>query len=60
MNNLKVKSFLNQLQQIYLDNSIAIVSTQFNGFDYCYLTLIDLFNIIHLFADYKLLTSISI
>ena len=40
--------------------SIAIVSTQLNGFNYWYLTLIFLFNINHLFADSKVVTSIAI
>ena len=43
-------SFLNKLQLICLHTSIAIVSTQLNGFKYCYLTLIILLNIIHSFA----------
>ena len=35
---------------IFWHTSNAIVSTQLNGFKYCYLTLIILFNINHLFA----------
>ena len=38
----------------------AIVSTQLNGFNYCYLTQIILFNINHLFADSEEVTSIVI
>ena len=40
--------FLHELELICLHTSIAIVSTQLNGFNY--LTLIILFNINHLFA----------
>ena len=47
---LSVISFLNELGPICLHASIAIVSTQLNGFSYCYLTLIILFNITHSFA----------
>ena len=50
MNSLLVISFLNELEQIYLHTSIAIVFTQFNGFNYSNQTLIILFNINHLFA----------
>ena len=39
--------------------SIAIVSTQLNGFNYCYLTLILLLNINQLFADNEVVTSIA-
>ena len=53
-------SLLNELQLICLPISIAIVSTQLNGFSYCYLALIILFNIIHLFADSGMVTSIVI
>ena len=42
-----VISILNELELICLPSSIAIVSTQSNGFDYCYLLLIILFNINH-------------
>ena len=51
-------SFLNEL--IYLRTSIAIVSIQLNGFNYCYLTLITQFNIIHLFEDSEVIISIAI
>ena len=44
---LSVISFLNELQLICLRTSIAIVSIQLNGFNYCYLTRIILFNITH-------------
>ena len=40
--------------------SNAFVSTQLNGFSYCYLTLIISFMINHLFADSKVITSIAI
>ena len=56
---LTVISFLNELELIHLHTSIAIVSTQLNGFNYCYLTPIILFNINYLFAHSKLVTSIA-
>ena len=40
--------------------SIAIVSTQLNGFNYYYVTLIILFDISHLFAHSEAVTSIDI
>ena len=40
--------------------STAIVSTHLDGFKYCYLTPIILFNINHWFADNKVVTSIAI
>ncbi len=49
--NLEVISFLNELELIYLHSGIAIVSTQLNDFNYCYLILVILFNINRLFAD---------
>ena len=55
MNSLLVISFLNELELICLDTSIAIVSTQLNGFNYCHLKLIILFNTNHLFAHSHLL-----
>ena len=54
-----VISFLNELELIYLLTSIAIVSIQLNGFKYCYLTLIILFNINNLFADREAVASIA-
>ena len=57
-------SFLNVLELICIVVviSIVIVSTQLNGFNHCYLTLIILFNINHLFVHsgykYCCLTSI--
>ena len=39
---------------------MAILSTQLDGFNYCYLTLIILFNIDHLFADSEVVTSIAV
>ena len=44
MISLSVISVLNALELICLRTSIAIVSTQVNGFNYCYLTLIILFD----------------
>ena len=57
--NLLLISFLNVLELIYLSTSIAIVSTQLNGFNYCYQTLIILFNI-NLFAHTVVDASIAI
>ena len=57
---LSIISFLNELELICLHTSFAIVSTQLNGFSYCYITLIIQFNIDHLFADSKVVTSIAI
>ena len=53
-------SFLNELELIPLHISIAIVSTQLNGFTSCYLTLIIISNINHLFAYGEVVTSIAI
>ena len=55
---LLVISFLNGLEQIYLHTNFATVSTQLNGFNYCYLTF--QFNINHLFADSEMVTSVDI
>ena len=38
------------LELIYLLTIIAIVSTPLDGFNYCYITVINLFDISHLFA----------
>ena len=57
---LYVISFLNEFEPICLNHNIAIVSTQLNGFNYCYITLIILFNIHHLFAHSEVVTSIAI
>ena len=54
-----VISFLNELELICLNSSIAVGSTLVNGFSYCYLTLI-LFDIKSLFADSEVVTSIAI
>ena len=50
---------LNELELIYLHARIVIVSTQLNGFNYCYLALIIVFNINHLFVDSEVVTSIT-
>ena len=60
MKSLLVISFLNELGLICLHTSIAIVSTQLNGFYYYNLTLIILFNINHLFALSEVVTSTAI
>ena len=49
-NSLLVILFSNELELIYLHASIAIVSTQVNGFKDYNLILINLFNINHLFS----------
>ena len=49
MNSLYVILFLNEFELICLHTGIGIVSVQLNGFNYCDLTLIFLFNINHLF-----------
>ena len=43
-----------------LYTNIAIVSISLKGFNYCYLTLIILSNINHLFAHSEMATSIAI
>ena len=57
---LLVISFLNDLELIGLHSTIAIVSTQLNGFNYHYLTLVTLFNINNFFFAYnEVVTSIA-
>ena len=51
-----VNSFVDGLEIICLHTSIAIVSTGSNGFNYCYLKLIILFNINHLFSHNEVIT----
>ena len=55
---LQVISFLNDLELICLHACIAIVSRQLNGFNYCYITLIILFNSNYLFANNEVVTGI--
>ena len=43
----------------WVRNNVCTVSTQLNGFNYCYLTQL-LFNINHLFTHSELITSIAI
>ena len=57
---LSVISFLNDLELICLYTGIAIVSTQLNGFTYCYLTLIIILNINNFFAHSEMITCIAI
>ena len=52
--------FLTELDLICLTTSNAIVSKQLNGFNDCYLTLIILFNINHLFARSEVVASSAI
>ena len=49
-----VKTSLNKPEIIF------IFCTQINGFNYCYLTLIILFDINHLFAESEVVTIIAI
>ena len=60
MNSSNVILFLNELELICLPTSIAFVSTQLNGFNYCDLTLIFLYDINHLFAHSEMVSSIAI
>ena len=55
-----VGNFIFKSELIYLYINIAIASSQLNGFHNWYLTLIILFNINHIFADSKVVTSIAI
>ena len=58
--NCRQFKFLNDFEMTCLHTSFAIVFMQLNGFNYGYFALIILFNIIHLFTDSKVVTSISI
>ena len=51
MDSLRVILFLNELELICLHTCIAIVSTKLNGFNYCNLTLIFLYDINHVFTQ---------
>ena len=53
-------SFLNDSQLSCLHSSIAIISIQLNGFNYCNLISIVLSNIKHLFAHRELGKSVAI
>ena len=44
---------------LHLHTSIVIVSTQLNGFIYCYLTLVTQFNMNYLFAHSEMVPSIA-
>ena len=57
---MSVISFLNESELICLHTTIAIVSTQLSGLDYCYLTLIILFKFNHLFAQSEEVISTAI
>ena len=57
---MQVISFLNESHLSCLHTGTVIVFTQLNSFNYCYLSLIILFNIDHLFADSEVVTSIAI
>ena len=56
MNGFEVVSFLNELQLICLHTCIAVVYTQLNSLNYCYLTLLIIFNNNHLFVDSEVVT----
>ena len=56
---LSVISPLYELELLCLHTGIAIVSVQVNSFNHCFLTLIILFNINHLFGHSEVLTSIA-
>ena len=60
MNSLYVTSFLDELELICLLITISIVSMHLDIFNYCYLTLMILFSINHLFADSEVVTCIVI
>ena len=51
--------FLNELKLICLHISIAIVCTLFNGFKHCYITLIILLDINHLFKHSEVVSCIA-
>ena len=55
-----VGNFIFKLELICLHTSIDSVFIQLNGFNYCYLTLLILFNINRLFVDSEVVKSISI
>ena len=55
--NLSVILFLNELELICLHTFIAIVSTQFSGFNYFCQILTILFNINHFFAHSEVVTT---
>ena len=57
---MSVISILNELELICFHNSIAFDSTQLNGFNYCDITFIILFNINRLIAHKEVVTSIVI
>ena len=52
--------FSNEFELICSHTSIAIISRQLNELNYCYQIIITLFNINHLFAGSKVVTSIAI
>ena len=56
---LLIGNFIFKWELICLHTSITIVSLQLNHFNYCYLALIILFNINHLFADNDVVISIA-
>ena len=55
-----ISNFIFKCELICLYTSVVSVSTQLNDFNFCYLTLIILFNIDHLLAHSEVVTSIAI
>ena len=53
-------SFLYVLELLCFHTSVAVASAYLNSFNYCYLTLINIFNINHLFVENEAPTSIAI
>ena len=58
--NTETNKHLNEIKLICLHTSITIVSKQLSVFNYCYLTLIILFNINNSFAHSEVVASIAI
>ena len=56
----RIVSFLNVLELICLHISIVMISTQLNDLNYCYLSLIILFDMNLLFSHSELVTIIVI
>ena len=54
------QTFLNESELIFMHTNFAIVSTQLNGFNYCYLVQIIQFYINRLFAVSEAVTRIAI
>ena len=57
---MRLSEILFLIEEIRLHKGIGIVSTQLDGFNYCYLTIKFLFNINHLFIHSEVVTNIAI